>query len=378
MDYYEVEGKRLLESVGIQTDCGFLISETTDLSKIKYPCVVKAQVLSGKRGKAGGIKVVNNLQEIKTVYQKISGMTINGKAVAGVLVTPKAEIAEEHYIGLTIDSRNKSILLIYSPCGGMDIEEVAASMPEKLLKFPVLGNFQKESFRKALSQFDMGEEKEMAICKIGEKLYHTFVTYDCTTIEINPLARLSSGVFCALDCKLVIDDNALDHHDELIVFPRENAMSKEAKAASEKGLSYVEITDDGGIGMVAGGAGIGMATVDAIKFYGGTPFNFMDLGGGVTAEKVFCAVKLLLENPKCNSILVNVFGGINNCLDMAQGVTRAIRETGSQKLVVVKSRGFNQEEGWALYHELNIPQTHYGTTDDAVKLLLKIKEERAV
>ena len=374
MDFYEVEGKKILLDAGIPTDVGVLIDENTDLNSVEYPCVVKAQVLSGKRGKAGGIKFAHNPEELKQHYDFISNMTIGGHPVSGVLITPMAAIASEHYIGLTIDRKAKCIVLIYSPCGGMDIEEVAESQPDQLLKMPVYDSFEEAEFARSLERFDLSDEAKASLCGVARKLYEAFVKLDATTIEINPYAQMKDGSFAAVDSKLVIDDNAKYRQDDYTILPREAAESAVKLEAEQYGLSFVDLDENGGIGLIAGGAGIGMATVDSIKYYGASPYNFMDLGGGVTEEKMYHAVRLLLNDDKVDSILINVFGGINNCLTMAEGITRAIIEFDSKKPVVVKSRGFSQEAGWELYDKLNLPQVRYGTTDDAVKLLLKVRE----
>lgn len=374
MDFYEIEGKKVLEAAGIQTDHGFLMDEAADLRQISYPCVAKAQVLSGKRGKAGGIRIVETPEELRAAYRAISGMKIGGQPVAGVLVTPKADICEEHYLGLTIDRRDRSVLLMYSPCGGVDIEEVAAATPEKLLRFPISEKLDEAEFLEALSPFQPGEHKARMICEIGRKLHQAFVALDATTLEINPLAWTRDGTFVAIDCKFAMDDNALFRQRDHAILPRRQPLSREAELAASYGLSYAELDELGDVGVIAGGAGIGMATVDAIQYYGAKPFNFLDLGGGVSSEKMFHAMNLLLENPRVSCILVNVFGGINNCLTMAEGVCRAVRESGSRKMIVVKSRGYSQEAGWALYDTAGIRQVHYGTTDCAVKLLLELRE----
>ena len=369
MDFYEVEGKRILAEAGIPTDAGRLLDKDTDFSALSYPCVLKAQVLSGKRGKAGGIRIARSPEEAARQYGEIAAMTINGRAVSGVLAVPAAGIAAEHYIGLTIDRRQRSVVLLYSPCGGMDIEEVAEHQPDQLLALPVGECFDAGGFLRALERFPLAAEDRQILAETGEKLFQAFVRLDATTLEINPYARLKGGGFAALDAKLVLDDNALYRQGDYTLLPRAGAEGPGEEAA-RYGLSFVELDPAGGIGLIAGGAGIGMATVDAIRYYGGSPYNFMDLGGGVTEEKMYHAVRLLLRDEKADSILINVFGGINNCRIMAEGTCRALREFPADKPVVVKSRGFSQEEGWALYDQLGLSQVRYGTTDDAVRLLL--------
>lgn len=377
MDLYEAEGKQILLDAGIPTDVGVLIDEETDLSALPYPCVVKAQVLSGKRGKAGGIQFAHDPVELKRHYEHISQMTIQDRPVCGVLVTPMADIAEEHYIGLTIDRRAKCIVLIYSPCGGMDIEAVAEDHPEQLVSLPILDAFPDEDFQAALIQCGLDAGARESLLRTARLLYDAFLRLDATTIEINPYARLKDGSFTAVDAKVVIDDNALYRQEDYALLPRASGESANQREAAEHGLSYVDLDSEGGIGLIAGGAGIGMATVDSVKFYGASPYNFMDLGGGVTEEKMYHAVRLLLKDQRVDSVLINIFGGINNCETMAKGICRALRAYGLDKPVVVKSRGFSQEAGWAMYDELGLPQIRFGTTDDAVKLLLEIREGRS-
>lgn len=370
MDYYEIEGKRLFIKYGIPSDPGVLCTSETDLDQIAYPLVVKAQVLSGKRGKAGGIRFADTPGEAREAIEAISLLTIGGNPVQGIVLTPKVDIHKEHYLGYTIDSAKKRILLIYTPCGGMDIEEVAALTPEKLIRLDMTEGFLQESFLKAVEPLGLEIQVIHQVLDIAKNLYRLFVELDATTVEINPLAESLDGQLQAADAKLVIDDNALYRQGDYTLILRSSEETDIQKMADVAGLSYVELDADGNIGIIAGGAGIGMATMDTVKHYGGRPFNFMDLGGGVSREKMCTAAKILIGIPQISSIFINVFGGINNCLVMAQGITDAIAQTGTDKLVVVKSRGFSQEEGWKLYDQFGLSQVRYGTTDDAVKLLL--------
>lgn len=378
MDFYEVEGKRLFERFDIPTDHGVLFREDTDLGAIPLPCAVKAQVLSGKRGKAGGIRFADTLEQLKDAVEAISRMTINGKLVEGIYLTDKIAIREEHYLGFTLDRRTKCILMLYTPCGGMDIEELAANSPEKLLRMSMGLCFDPAAVERALAYFGLPKADQKAIRQIADRLFQMFLALDATTVEINPLAKLADGSFTAADAKLVIDDNALYRQGDYTLIPRQRTESGRARQAREAGLAYVELDKDGDLGVIAGGAGIGMTTVDTISYYGGKAFNFLDLGGGVTREKTCAALTLLLNNPQVNGILVNVFGGINNCKTIAEGVEDALRACPDAKAeVVVKSRGFSQEEGWQIYDRLGLGQVRYGTTDDAVKLLMKRLEARA-
>lgn len=375
MDYYEVEGKSLALKYGLPVNLGVLYSQIEQQAdKIVYPCIAKAQVLSGKRGKAGGVKIVHHAGELESIVSGIQSLMINGLEVQDVLLDPLSNIENEHYIGFTMDRVTRSVVMLYSPFGGMDIETLAAEMPEKLLKISFCERVAFDT--KALIEFakkqDVADTVIHQLIEIAEKMCDMFFALDATTLEFNPLAEIEGGRLMVLDTKLVIDDNAAFRQKDYTLFSRERTLNHHEKIAAEAGLAYVELEKGGQIGMIAGGAGIGMATVDAIKYYEAVPFNFLDLGGGVTAEKTYMAMKLLMEEPEVKGILVNVFGGANDCQVMAAGICRAVNECSLKKPIVVKSRGFNQEGGWALYDEAHIAQVHYGTTDQAVQKLLDI------
>jgi succinyl-CoA synthetase beta subunit len=378
MNFYEIEGKKLLNEAGILADVGVLFDEHTDVNTIQFPCVVKAQALSGKRGKAGGIKFAKNANELSEHYDFIKKMEINGIPVKAVLATPMRSIKKEYYLGYTIDCTQECIVMLFSPNGGMDIEEVAKETPEQLLKLPIGAAFDEAELLVKLRGFSLPEGKNRQICDIAAKLYNLFVRLDAVTIEINPLAELEDGALMALDAKVVLDDNALYRQGDYVLIDRFEQVSQAQKKAIECDLIYVELERGGNIGVIAGGAGIGMATVDAIRSFGGKPFNFLDLGGGVSRDKTYQAARILLDHDEVDAILINVFGGINNCLTMADGICAAILDSKKEKLVVVKSRGFSQEEGWALYDQMGLAQIRYGTTDDAVKLLLALMSERGI
>lgn len=375
MDYLEIEGKAQLKRFGIPVNDSILLTGDDIPDEIPYPCVLKGQILSGKRGKAGAVRVVKSKEELREVKKIIEGITINGKTMEGVIACGFLPIAEEYYLGMTLDVRNRAMIMLFTPYGGMDIEELAATSPEKLLRFDCTEGFDREAFCKASAVFELSEERLMKVTEIAEKLCRACFELDATTIEINPLAVLEDGSLLAIDSKLVIDDNGLYRQGDYIILPR-TSQKKSAQEldAEAHDLTYVELDADGDIGTMAGGAGIGMATMDTIRHYGGRVNNFLDLGGGVTSEKTYQAMRILLQNEKTDFIFVNVFGGINNCADMAEGIARAYREFDGEKKVVVKSRGFNQEQGWEIYEKLGFAQTKYGTTDEAVKKLLEMKE----
>lgn len=377
MDYLEIEGKAQLERFGIPINESILLVDDTVPVEVTYPCVLKGQILSGKRGKAGAVRVVKNPQELLEVKKIIEGISINDQKMEGIIACGFLPIEEEYYLGMTLDVKNRGMMMLFTPYGGMDIEELAATAPEKLLRFDCTTGFDEERFRKAASVFGLPQERLDKVINIAKKLSQACFQLDATTIEINPLAVLKDGSLLAIDAKLVIDDNSLYRQEDYTLLPRtEQKKSQQELDAAAHDLTYIEVDPEGTIGTMAGGAGIGMATMDTIFHYGGRVNNFLDLGGGVTAEKTYQAMRILLQNEKTTHILINVFGGINNCADMAEGIARAYQELGIEKSVVVKSRGFNQEQGWEIYGKLGFPQTKYGTTDEAVQLLLKQKEVR--
>lgn len=375
MDYLEIEGKAQLERYGIRTNGGVILEGDEIPEEVTFPCVLKGQIQAGHRGQHGAVKVVKTPEELLKVKKDIEKITINGKHMEGIISTGFLPIAEEYYLGLTLDVKNRALVMLYTPFGGMDIEDLAANSPEKLLRFDCTAGFDEKAFREAVAKFELPAERLDKLVVIAEKLTDACFGLDATTIEINPLAVLEDGEMVAIDCKLVIDDNSLYRQGDYTLLPRTSQKKSEQELEAQKyDLTYVELDPEGDIGTMAGGAGIGMATMDTIKHYGGTVNNFLDLGGGVTAEKTYQAMKILLQNEKTDYIFVNVFGGINNCADMAEGISRAYTELKSTKPVVVKSRGFNQEQGWAIYEKLGFEQTKYGTTDEAAMKLLKLKE----
>ena len=374
MDYLELEGKKQLEFFGIPINESILFEGDEIPENCPIPCVLKGQILSGKRGKHGAVKVVKTREELLETKKVIEGITINGLPMEGIIACGFLPIKEEYYLGMTLDTKNRAMILLFTPFGGMDIEELAEKTPEKLLKFDVTSGFDADKFVEACKVFDLPKNRLDQVIDIAAKLVKAGFTLDATTIEINPLAVLEDDTLLAIDSKLSIDDNGLYRQGDYILIPRTAAEhSAQELEAMKYDLTYIEIDPNGDIGTMAGGAGIGMATMDTIAHYGGKTNNFLDLGGGVTAEKTYQAMKILLNNEKTDYILVNIFGGINNCADMAEGISRAYKELNSNKPVVVKSRGFNQEEGWKIFSELGFKQTKFGTTDEAVQLLMQAK-----
>jgi succinyl-CoA synthetase beta subunit len=380
MNCFEYEGKSIFNECGIPVPRGKNIKECNDagnvLNEMGLPLVIKAQVLSGKRGKAGGIKVVSSKTDFDREFSRISSMSIYGEPVKSILVEEALDIKKEMYLGVTLDPATKSAVLLFSPEGGMDIEEISRLYPEKLLKHRVDREMELFRFLELFSPFSMDNSVLIQTGKISAKLVNLFFEIDATTIEINPLVIQDNGKLIAADSKIVIDDNALFRQDRFEIQEEKEETDHLVMRAKRSDLAFVPLNEDGIIGSIAGGAGLGMATVDAIRLYNASPANFLDVGGGVSEEKMCEAVKIVTSISSVRGFLINVFGGINNCEVMANGIARALKEQPTNKKIVVKMRGHSQEEGWAILKTLSIPVVKYGTTEEAVcKLLTLIREE---
>jgi succinyl-CoA synthetase beta subunit len=317
--------------------------------------IVKAQVHAGGRGKAGGVKIVEGEAELGQVVNAYLGSRLvthqtddQGLPISRVLVESLSDIGREIYLGALIDRSTRRIVFMASAEGGMDIEEVAATSPEKILKVHIdpIAGLQPYQTRKIAFGLGLSGKQVKQLAAIMQGLYRIFTSHDVSLIEINPLIVTTDGDLLALDAKLGIDDNALYRQPDLMAMrdtTQENALELEA---DEHGLNYVAL--DGSIGCMVNGAGLAMATMDEIKLHGGNPANFLDVGGGTTAEKVAEAFKLILSDDKVRAILVNIFGGIVRCDLIADGIIRAVREVGVSIPVVVRLEGTNVDQGKAL------------------------------
>lgn len=374
MDLYEIEGKKLLHEFGIPADEGFLYTSKDD-ERIQFPCVLKAQVLSGKRGKAGGVKVVHDVDELEKAAETISGLVIGGKKVQAIMVSPFMDIAKEHYLGITLDALNRKRVLLYSSYGGMDIEQLAEEDASKLVRMDVTEGLEPEELMKLVIGGGASENAAAQIVDIASKLYRLFIDCDATTAEINPLVESSDGKLTAADSKVVIDSSALYRQKDMTIIPRP-ALSELEQMAEEQKIGYVEIDETGNVGLVVIGAGLGMATLDTAIFYGLKPYDFTDLGSKLSEHCFRIGVRLVMQNPGIKAILFNGFGGMFSTKEMAQWILASMDELGGKKIpVVVKLRGYAPEEGWSLLEEAGILLIKNGTTDDAVKLLKQKLEE---
>jgi succinyl-CoA synthetase beta subunit len=329
--------------------------------------VVKAQVHTGGRGKAGGVKLAASPAEAKEKAGAILGLDIKGHVVKQVLVVPASEIAQEVYVAVVMDRAAQRPLIIASAAGGVDIEQVAKETPEKIHRFHLdrPGAFRSFEARAVARHLSDDPKVRLRMAAVIEKLVAAFWANDCSLAEINPLVTDPEGKVIALDAKMTIDDNALYRHPRLEAFREEE--NENATAAREMGLSYVPL--DGNIGCVVNGAGLAMATMDVIKHYGGEPANFLDIGGSSNPEKVTTAMRIILSDPNVKAILFNIFGGITRCDDVAKGILAAVKELDIHVPVVVRLTGTNEEIAREMLAESDAVEPAE-TMDDGVKQVL--------
>ena len=357
MNIHEYQGKEVLRKYGVAVPNGkvaFSVEEAVEAAKElgTEVCVVKAQIHAGGRGKAGGVKVAKNLDEVRTYAEEILGKTLvthqtgpEGKEVKRLLIEEGCDIKKEYYIGLVLDRASSRVVLMATEEGGTEIEEVAAKTPEKIFKEvidPVVGLSGYQARRIAFN-INIPNALIGQAVKFMMGLYTAFVEKDCSIAEINPLVVTGDGKVMALDAKLNFDSNALFRNKDIIGYrDLEEEDAKEIEA-SKYDLSYIAL--DGNIGCMVNGAGLAMATMDIIKHYNGDPANFLDVGGGATAEKVTEAFKIILSDPKVKGIFVNIFGGIMKCDVIAEGVVEAAKQVGLSVPLVVRLEGTNVELG---------------------------------
>ena len=314
--------------------------------------VVKGQVLTGGRGKAGAIKVVSSVAEAQAAADQIIGMTVKDLPVNQVLITEKINIAAEYYVSVTVDRDNKGLVLIFSAAGGMDIEEVAATEPEKIVKLRFSSAPTAAELKDGLSgSFPDAAQWEQAEAIING-MVKLFNEKDCSLVEINPLAVTAEGQVVAADAKVLIDDSALYRQPDLLAMRNAEEYTEAEIEAREAGLSFVSL--DGEIGCVVNGAGLAMATMDGIKLAGGSPANFLDVGGSSNPEKVLTAFRIILRNENLKAILINIFGGITRCDDVAQGILWAREQLSLEIPIVIRLVGTNEAEGRELLNQAGL------------------------
>ncbi len=367
MKIHEYQGKEIFRRYGLAVPRGlpaFSVDEAVRAAKsLPGPVwVVKAQIHAGGRGKGGGVKLARSLDEVRTLASQILGMQLvthqtgpAGQKVRRLLIEDGADIRKELYVGMVVDRATQRVALMASSEGGMDIEEVAAKTPEKIHKVfvdPKAGLTDAEADDVA-RRIGIPDASVPAARAMLQGLYKVFDETDASLAEINPLILTGDGRVVALDAKLNFDANALFRHPEIVEMRDLDEEDPAEVEASKFDLSYISL--DGNIGCLVNGAGLAMATMDTIKLYGGEPANFLDVGGGATAEKVTEAFKIMLRNPKLKAILVNIFGGIMKCDTIAEGVVAASRAVGLQVPLVVRMKGTNEDAGRKILAESGLP-----------------------
>lgn len=368
MKLFEYQAQALLKEYQIPVPGGKVAASPDDVysivSGMKGKAVIKAQVLTGGRGKAGGIKVVSSAPEAKTATQMILGLVIKDNPVHKVFVTPAVEIKKEIYVSIVLNSGAKRLECIISDQGGVDIEELADKHPKKIHKIPVSFEIIKQGteIQSKLTPL-FGIALASQVFSVIEKMLRLYVEKDCSLVEINPLALDETGSLLALDAKIVIDDNALYKHPELEALKNSEEYSVDELDAKKANLAFVSL--NGRIGCMVNGAGLAMATMDLIKYYGEEPANFLDIGGSSNPRKVVDGLKILKRNDKVKAILLNIFGGITRCDDIAKGLIEAEKEFHIGLPLVIRLIGTNDKEGLELLQ--NNGFTAFSSLPEAVK-----------
>ncbi len=386
MNVHEYQGKEILKQYGVKVPEGrvaFTVDEAVEAAKAlgTQVVVVKAQIHAGGRGKAGGVKVAKNLDEVRKYAEEILGKVLvthqtgpEGKEVKRLLIEQGCDIKKEYYIGLVLDRATGRVTMMASEEGGTEIEEVAARTPEKIFKEtidPVTGLTPFQA-RKLAYAINIPNELVNKAVKFMMGLYQAYIDKDCSIAEINPLVVTGDGEVMALDAKLNFDSNALYRHPEIVEMRDLSEEDEKEIEASKFDLAYIAL--DGNIGCMVNGAGLAMATMDIIKFYGGEPANFLDVGGGATEEKVTEAFKIILKDEKVKGIFVNIFGGIMRCDVIANGVVAAAKQVQLDRPLVVRLEGTNVELGKKILNEsgLNIVAAE-SMADGAEKIVALVK-----
>jgi succinyl-CoA synthetase beta subunit len=379
VNLHEYQARTLLKAAGIPMFEGDVAATPTEAEaiarRIGGTVVIKAQVHAGGRGKAGGVKLARNPAEAADYASQILGMTIKGLTVHKVLIVPAADIATESYVGLIMDRETQRPVFMVSAAGGVDIEEVAAKTPEKITRLPVdpvYGLFPHQALTLAFGLYrDFAHVR--AAARIMEQLYGVFTANGASLAEINPLVTTPDGRVLALDAKIVVDDNELDRRPDLALLRDETAEEPSEVAARRANLSFIKL--DGNVGCVVNGAGLAMATMDLVKFYGGEPANFLDIGGSSNPEKVISALKIITSDPNVKAILFNIFGGITRTDDVANGIVAATRQFKVNVPIVIRLTGTNEAEAIRILE--GVGMRALSDMDQAVEQAVKLAREAA-
>ncbi|MEA5081548.1 MAG: ADP-forming succinate--CoA ligase subunit beta [Dysgonamonadaceae bacterium] len=375
MKIHEYQAKELFANYGIQVDQSVLCRSVDDAVKAysqldSQKVIVKAQVHSGGRGKVGGVKLASDEIELRKHASNILGMNIKGYTVDRILVGQAINISKEYYASYIIDRNSKSTILMLSKEGGMEIEEVARISPDKIYKFVVDPSIGVPDYLAREATFKLFDDINLVrqAATIFQKLYKLFVDTDASLAEINPLVLTQEGIIMAIDAKMTFDDNALYRHPKIAVLNEPTEEEKREQNAKSKGFSYVHL--GGEIGCMVNGAGLAMTTMDMIKLYGGNPANFLDIGGSSNPTKVIEAMKLLLSDKNVQVVLINIFGGITRCDDVAHGLLEAFKQIKTEIPIVIRLAGTNEKEGRTLLEgsRFHVAETMGEATKKAVDL----------
>jgi succinyl-CoA synthetase beta subunit len=347
VNIHEYQAKDIFRKYGIPIPPGEVARSPEEAEAIARKfggtVVVKAQVHAGGRGKAGGVKLARTPEDAKSIAAQILKLTIKGLPVQRVLITPAADIKSEAYVGVIVDRASKRAVFMASPAGGIDIEEVAAKTPEKILRHSVDPRYGLQAFEAMeIAFFLYSDMKQVrAAAKILQQLYKAFAENGGSLAEINPLVTTPSGDVVALDAKMVIDDNELDRRPDIAALRDESSEAPSEVDARKANLTFIKL--DGNVGCVVNGAGLAMATMDLVKYYGGEPANFLDIGGSSNPEKVVAALRIITGDKNVKAILFNIFGGITRTDDVANGIVTAIKQNPLKVPLVIRLTGTNEE-----------------------------------
>ena len=361
MDLFEYQGKQYFARYNIPVSAGgvaLTVEQAVEQAELaKYPVVIKAQVQVGGRGKAGGIKLANNVDEVRTHAKNILGMDIKGHVVRRIWVEHASDIAEEYYASFTLDRSAKRHLLMLSAQGGVEIEHVAVVDPTAIVKLhinPVEG-LSLETARRAVVDARISEKAQDGVAAMLVKLYECFTKGDCDLAEINPLILKPNGEVHALDAKVTLDDNAAFRHPEWDEYRATEELDEREKLAREKNLQYIGL--DGTVGIIANGAGLAMSTLDVVNQVGGKAANFLDIGGGANAELMTSALEVINSDAKVKSIFINIFGGITRGDEVAKGIVEAMKRVKLRAPIVIRLDGTNATEGREILANAGIPES---------------------
>jgi succinyl-CoA synthetase beta subunit len=379
VNLHEYQARALLRAAGVPMPDGDVASTPQEVeaitARLAGSVVVKAQVHAGGRGKAGGVKLAKDPAEARRIAEKILGMTIKGLVVQKVLVVPAADIASESYVGLIMDRETQGPVFMVSAAGGVDIEEVAATTPEKIVRQrvdPRYGLMPHQALALGLHLYrDFAQAR--AAASVMQQLYGVFISNGASLVEINPLVTTPQGQVLALDAKISVDDNELERRPDLGMLRDESAEAPSEVAARKAGLTFIKL--DGNVGCVVNGAGLAMATMDLVKYYGGEPANFLDIGGSSNPEKVVNALKIITADPAVKAILFNIFGGITRTDDVASGIVTATSQFKVAVPIVIRLTGTNEERAFEILK--GVGMRALSDMDEAVKQAVQLAREAA-